>query len=119
MMNKLQLDPAGKGDQGEWNNRPRDLANLSRFASRELERPVQWQVVPLDRDPADWSDAPILYLASHAPLRLSDDEVAKVRRFINAGGIFFTQADDGSAAFNAYVDRLAKQLYPARELKDL
>ncbi|MDB5320397.1 MAG: squalene/oxidosqualene cyclase [Phycisphaerales bacterium] len=119
MMNKLQLDPLGKSDHGEWNNRPRDLANLAKFTSRELERPVQWQVVPLDHDPADWSDAPILYLASHAPLKLSNGEVAKISSFIDAGGMFFTQADDGAQAFNAYVDRLAGQLYPERELKDL
>jgi hypothetical protein len=119
MMNKLQLDPAGKAEHGEWNNRPRDLANLARFASRELERPVQWQVVPLDRDPADWSDAPILYLASHAALKLSEAEVGKIRQFIDAGGIFFTQADDGAQAFNAYVERLAKQLYPGREMTEL
>jgi hypothetical protein len=119
MMNKLQLDPAGKSDHGEWNNRPRDLANLARFASRELERPVQWQVVPLSRDASDWSDAPILYLASHAALKLSDAEVEKIRAFVEAGGMLFTQADDGAAAFNTYVDRLAERLYPDRSLKDL
>lgn len=119
MMNKLQLDPLGKSDHGEWNNRPRDLANLARFTSRELERPVQWQVVPLERDPADWSDAPILYLASHASLKLSVAEVAKIRAFIDAGGMLFTQADDGAQAFNGYVDQLAGQLYPERELKEL
>ena len=119
MMNKLQLDPPGKSDHGEWNNRPRDLANLARFTSRELERPVQWQVVPLDRDPADWSDAPILYLASHAALKLSDAEVAKIRAFIEAGGLLFTQADDGASAFNTWIDRLAQRLYPDRPLTDL
>ena len=119
MMNKLQLDPPGKTDHGEWDNRPRDLANLARFASWELERPVQWQVVALDRDPADWSDAPILSLASHAALKLSDAEVAKIRAFVDAGGVLFTQADDGAGAFNAYVDQLAKRLYPHRSLTDL
>jgi hypothetical protein len=44
LMNKLRLDSPGN-DRGEWDNRPRDLPNLCRFTSRELERPVNWQVV--------------------------------------------------------------------------
>jgi hypothetical protein len=119
LMNKLRLDSAGKNDRGEWNNRPRDLANLARFASRELERPLNWQIVSIDREPGEWSDAPILYIASHAALRFSDEEVAKIRAFVDAGGLLFTQADNGSESFNLYVNQLAKQLFPEFELKDL
>src|SRR5205814_7896546 len=103
----------------EWNNRPRDLANLARFTSRELERPVNWQIVSIDRDPDQWSDAPILYVASHAGLHLSDEEIAKIRAFVDGGGMLFTQADNGSESFNLYVNQLAKRLFPEGELKDL
>jgi hypothetical protein len=119
VMNKLRLDEGGRSDRGEWNNRPRDLANLCRFASRELERPLNWQIVSIDRDPADWSDAPILYLASHSALKLSDQEIAKIRAFIDGGGMLFTQADNNSESFNLYVNQLAKKLFPDHELKDL
>ncbi|HEX2971067.1 MAG TPA: hypothetical protein VHP11_01970, partial [Tepidisphaeraceae bacterium] len=51
LMNKVRFD-------GYWANRPRDVANLTRFASRELERPLNWQVVPLHRDWTDWADSP-------------------------------------------------------------
>jgi hypothetical protein len=119
LMNKLRLDEAGRTDRGAWNNRPRDLANLARFASRELERPLNWQIVSIDRDASDWSDAPILYLASHAALKLTDAEVAKIRAFVDGGGMLFTQADNGSESFNLYVNQLAKRLFPETELKDL
>jgi hypothetical protein len=119
LMNKLRLDEAGRTDRGAWNNRPRDLANLARFASRELERPLNWQIVSIDREAADWSDAPILYLASHAALKLTDAEVAKIRAFVDGGGLLFTQADNGSESFNLYVNQLAKRLFPESELKDL
>jgi hypothetical protein len=115
VMNKLRLE----GDRGEWNNRPRDLAGLTRFASRELERPVNWQVVSIDRDPAEWSDAPILYVASHAALRLSDPDVAKIRAFVEGGGMLFTQADTSAESFTLYVNQLAKRLFPEFEMKDL
>lgn len=119
LMNKLRLDEAGRTDRGEWNNRPRDLANLARFATRELERPVNWQIVSIDREAADWSDAPILYLASHAALKFTDAEIAKIRAFIDGGGLLFTQADNNSESFNLYVNQLAKKLFPESELKDL
>jgi hypothetical protein len=119
IMNKLRLDEGGRTDRGEWNNRPRDLANLARFASRELERPLNWQIVSIDREAADWSDAPILYLASQAALKLSDAEVAKIRTCVEGGGMLFTQADGDSNAFNLWVDQFAKRLYADRELKQL
>ncbi|HEY7117061.1 MAG TPA: DUF4159 domain-containing protein [Tepidisphaeraceae bacterium] len=119
LMNKLALDPPGSEDHGRWNNRPRDLSNLARFASRELERPIQWQIVPLARPATDWSDAPILYLASDAALKLSVAEVNKIRTFVDQGGILFTQADDGSAAFNLYVEKLCGRLFPGRTLAEL
>jgi hypothetical protein len=119
VMNKLRLDEGGRNDRGEWNNRPRDLANLCRFASRELERPLNWQIVSIDRDPADWSDAPILYLASHSALKLSDQEIAKIRAFVDGGGMLFTQADNNAESFNVYVNQLSKKLFSEQELKDL
>jgi hypothetical protein len=119
LMNKLRLDSAGKNERGEWNNRPRDLANLARFTSRELERAVNWQTVSLDRNPEDWSDAPILYFASHAALKFSESDLAKLRAFTEAGGMLYTQADNGADSFNVYVNALAKQLFPNAELKDL
>ena len=58
LMNKLRFD-------GYWANRPRDLANLARYTSHQLERTVNWQVVPLSHPWTDWTDSPIVYLASH------------------------------------------------------
>ena len=72
LMNKLRYD-------GDWANRPRDVANLARFASSELERPLNWQVVPLDRDWVDWTDSPILYMAGDKPPKLTDDDRRKLK----------------------------------------
>lgn len=104
---------------GSWNNRSRDVANLARFASRELERPVNWQVVPVTRDPMDWTDAPVLYLASHTPPKLTDEEVSKIRSYIDAGGLLFTHADGSSGTFNSFAQQLARKLYPDCSLVNL
>ena len=112
LMNKLRFD-------GFWANRPRDVANLARFTARQLERPLNWQVVPLDHDWTDWTDSPILYLASHQPPKLSDQEIGKIRAFVENGGLLFTQADGGSPQFNAYVTEFAKKLFLNYEMSDL
>jgi len=112
LMNKLRFD-------GYWANRPRDVANLARFASHQLERPLNWQVVPLKNDWTEWVDSPILYLASHRPPRFSEDDVHKIRMFIENGGLLFTQADGDSPDFNRFARELAHRLFRDYEMQDL
>jgi len=112
LMNKLRFD-------GFWANRPRDLANLARFASRQLERPLNWQAVSLENDWTDWMDSPILYLASHQKLVFSQKEYDKIRSFVQNGGLLFTQADGDSKPFNEFAAHLAQTLFPSYELQNL
>jgi hypothetical protein len=112
MMNKLRFE-------GASNNRPRDLSSLSKYASRTLERPINWQVVNVKTNWSDWMDSPILYIASDRPPKFTAEELDKIRNFALAGGMIFTNADGGSAAFNAYVPALVKYLFPQYELQDL
>ncbi len=112
LMNKLRFD-------GFWSNRPRDLSNLSRYASGEMEQPVNWQVVPITHDWTDWTDCPILYMASHKAPTLTDEEYDKIRNFIQSGGLLFTQADGDNPEFNSFVEEMSKKLFPDYPLKDL
>jgi uncharacterized protein DUF4159 len=105
---------------GAWANRSLDLGNLTRFASSQLERTLNWQVVPLDRDWTDWLDSPVLYIASHDQLPLAPDDVKKLRSYVESGGMLFTHADAGSDAFTIYVEQtLAPQLFPAYKMQDI
>ena len=113
LMNKLRFS-------GYWANRPHDVANLARFASHEIERPLNWQVVPLEHDWIDWTDSPILYLASHkAVLSLDDSDVKKIRQFVLAGGLLFTQADGDSPEFDRFAHELAHRVFPEYEMTDV
>lgn len=111
-MNKLRFDRY-------WANRPRDISNLTRFASFELERPLNWQVVSLASDWTDWMDSPILYIASHQAPKLTDADYEKLKAFAENGGLIFTHADGGSSAFNHFVADLCKRLFPDYPLTDL
>jgi len=112
LMNKLRFD-------GSWANRPRDVVNLTRFAAHQLERPLNWQVVGFDRGWTDWADSPILYLASHKRINLSEDDYNQLRVYIDHGGLLFTQADGDSPEFNAFAVDLSKKLFPNYEMTDL
>jgi hypothetical protein len=112
LMNKLRFD-------GFWSNRPRDLLNLSRFTSKEMERPINWQVVSLKSDWSDWMDAPILYIASHEPLKFSDEDCRKLRAYADNGGLIFTHADGDSLSFTSSVANLSKKIFPEYKFGDL
>jgi hypothetical protein len=112
---------ASETGTGFWANRPRDAANLARFTGRVLERPLNWQVVNLDREVQDWLDSPVLYIASHAAPRMGRADYAKLREFVDAGGMIFTHADAASPEFNRWAERLAAELslpYPMTDLPD-
>ena len=112
-MEKLRFDDS-------WSNHPRDIANVTRFASRELERSMNWEVVPVDRDWTDWSDSPVLYVASHEAPKFTDTEIDKLRHYIHSGGLLFTHADAGSDTFNQYVEtELVPALFPDQKMQDI
>jgi Domain of unknown function (DUF4159) len=111
-MNKLRYD-------GFWANRPRDISNLTRYAAHMLQRPLNWQVVSLATDWTDWMDSPILFISGDKDPNLTDADCDKLRSFAENGGLIFTQADEGSDAFNKFVADLSHRLFPQYALQAL
>lgn len=112
MMAKLRYD-------GPWHRYPRDLANLSLFASQKTERTVNWQVSDLNRSWKDWLDAPVLMLSGTDPIPLTDEQVDNLRQYLAHGGVLFTHADTASEAFTSFVRELAPRLAPGAQLENL
>jgi hypothetical protein len=100
----------------DWNNRPRDVARIAAWISDELEQEVNWQIVNIGASPEQWLDAPILYIASHEPLKLSDEQALKIKRYIDLGGLVVTTADSASTSFTESVRKLYEKLYPDLKL---
>jgi len=48
-----------------WNNRPRDVANLTNYIRAKSEAGINWGVVSINAPPEEWLTAPMLYLASN------------------------------------------------------
>jgi hypothetical protein len=112
--------PPRKGAQTDpWNERPRDAANFAHWASKQTEQYLNWQIVNLKVPTSELHDAPILYLAGSEALVFDEAEVAKLRAFVEEGGVILGNADCGSPAFSKSFIALGQQLFNKYEFRDL
>jgi len=104
------------GGGGDWYANPSGLPNLLR-AIRErtgipvVDRPVQLRL----SDPSLW-DHPYLYITGHGNIRLADEEVVTLRRYLLAGG--FLHADDNYGLDESF-RREIKRVFPEKELVEI
>ncbi len=123
VMNKLEYsqEPAKdkQAEPGNWNQRPRDVANVVRWMSRQYERDLNWQVVNLSVPVDQLHDAPILYVAGNQNLSLTDADEAKLKQFVQDGGMILGNADCASAGFSLSFRKLATKLFPDYEFREL
>lgn len=111
-INKLQF---GSG----WNERPRDYAGLCRYLARTYEQHFNWQIMPLSGRQDEFHDAPILAFSGRGPFTFKPEEVAKIRTYLDRGGLLYLEAVENSSTFTASARRLCQQLYPAMEVAPL
>lgn len=126
MMNKLKYvvelqkgKNKGTPVEGRWNQRPRDVANVVRWAAKQLERDLNWQIVNLDVPVEDLHDSPILYISGDSPLTFSDEHKQKLKTFVEQGGLIVAQADCGKAAFTRSAEQLGNELFKDYEFRPL
>ncbi|MFI5380207.1 MAG: DUF4159 domain-containing protein [Tepidisphaerales bacterium] len=114
MMNKLDYVVDTRGDNRRppsWNERPRDLANLSRWMGEAIEREVNWQIVNLHGNERDILDAPVLYISGKEALNFTPEDEQKLKRYVEAGGLVFGNADCASAPFASSFKRIGTKLF--------
>ena len=104
---------------GDWNNRPRDLAWLTRWMSDAYERTMNWQIVNLRTAPTQWHDAPILYLSGSIAPKFSDADLAKLRTYVHQGGTIFSVTECGGSGFREGIRAAYKRLLPQYTLQQL
>ncbi|MEM6551992.1 MAG: DUF4159 domain-containing protein [Planctomycetota bacterium] len=105
-INKLQLPNYA------WNNRPNDIYFLNQYMSEYRENDLGWSVVPLNSDWQDWISTPILYLSGREPLELNDAQVAKLKTYVDHGGMLLANPEKNSTSFARSVEELAQRMYP-------
>jgi hypothetical protein len=117
LFNKLKYSVVNANNKpvpAAWDQRPRDVANLTRMIGRQIESQLNWQVVSLGQDQRDLNDAPILYMSGSAPPKLSATDRNQIKTFIENGGLVFGHADGSSLAFTDGFRKLGEAMFPGR-----
>ena len=97
---------------GRWNSRPADAAHAAAWLRETFELPIRWQVIAADGPEEDFADAPVLYLSGAGPIELTDEQLAKLRRFVLGGGLILSEAACNNADFTADLQRLYRRMLP-------
>ncbi|MCD4823189.1 MAG: DUF4159 domain-containing protein, partial [Phycisphaerae bacterium] len=101
---------------GHWNNRPRDLASLTRWMSHAFEQTFNWQIINLRVPVSEMHDASFLYIAGDKAPEFTDKELTKLRTFVYQGGTLFCVGECGGTRFNKKMREVYRKLFPKREL---
>lgn len=109
LFNKLQHDNMA-GPQADWNNRSRDLAMVTRWLTKQFEDPVNWQIINTKVPVSEWHDAPILYIAGSKPPKFSEEELAKLKLFVEQGGTILAMSENGN--FSTAMSHIWAKMFP-------
>ena len=107
VFNKLDY---GSHYYGQWNTYPRDDANVTAWMARNFETPLNWQVVSLQSPVRAWLDSPLLLITGHQDPHFTAGDIAKLRAYVQAGGIVFCSCDGNSTAFRKAMIACGKQV---------
>lgn len=120
-MNKLEYVTDARGDKPKpptWNERPREVANITRWMSKQIEKDLNWQIVNLDHSVNDLHDAPILWISGKEALSFTPDQEAKLKQFVEQGGMIVGHADCASKPFAESYKKLGTRLF-GNEFREL
>jgi hypothetical protein len=105
LVNKLEFP-------GDWNNRPRELASLTRWLSHQFESTAHWQITNLRVPVEELHDAPILFLSGARQIDLDSEDIAKLRAFVLQGGYLLSLTANRWPAFEKGIRRIYQEVFP-------
>ena len=102
------------GEGQSWNLNPRDIANVTKHLWEAYEQPLNWFSVNIDA-PAEEFEAPILFISGSEKVEFSEEQVDKLRSYIERGGMILAEPSDNSPAFRESMVTLLDELYPSEQ----
>ncbi len=104
------------GGGGDWYNGPTEIPNLLAFIGSRTTIHTAEQEARVEIMDEDLFAYPVLYLTGHGNIRFTEEEVRRLRAYLERGGFLFANDDYGlDKAFR----REIKRTFPDKELVEL
>lgn len=108
----------------DWNLHRRSVQNLVGRVEKQWKRDLAWQSFDLRHSSVvDLLEAPILFLSGSQSLKLSPEDEAKLKEYVNQGGFIFAEACHGDGCKGEQFDKdfraLLSRLFPESQLRRL
>jgi len=101
---------------GDWYSNPSSLPNLLKFLQANTNMTVAPEEARVAVTDKDFFAYPYLYMNGHGNVRFSDEEVLRLRQYLQSGG--FLHADDNYGMDQSF-RREIKRVFPDNDLVEL
>lgn len=101
---------------GDWYSDPSSLPNLLKFIKENAPIDAYPEEIRVSIMDNDFFSYPYLYVTGHGNIKFSDEEVLRLRRYLQSGG--FLHADDNYGMDKSF-RREIKRVFPNNELIEL
>jgi hypothetical protein len=105
--------------EGDWDPDPSAVHNLLKFVRDESTMEVQFKrrnIHMADPEAASW---PLWYMTGHREFELAEEEVAQLRRYLEAGGMLIADACCGRTSFDTAFRAAMRKVFPENPLRSL
>lgn len=104
------------GEEDEWNQHRHDINNLIAYTETKWERELSWQIIdPAAASVDDLLQAPVLFFNGRRPPQFTDEEVARLREYVDNGGFIFAEGCCEDLGFDEGFRLLMKRVFPEPE----
>lgn len=104
------------GGGGDWYSDPTSLPNLIHYINTHTKLNVSAQPVVIEPGKPELFNQHYLYLTGHGNIKFTDDDIKRLRYFLENGG--FLHADDNYGMDGAFRREL-KRIFPDKELVEV
>lgn len=113
---KIKLARVKYSGGGDWYNDPTAEVNLLRYVARSTNIPVEpvYEYVDLASD--NLFLYPLLFLTGHGNVNFTDEEVRKLRTYLQNGGFLYIDDDYG---LDEYIRKEMKKVFPEQDFVEL
>ncbi|HEV3343860.1 MAG TPA: DUF4159 domain-containing protein [Pirellulales bacterium] len=102
----------------DWNNHRSDLGNLTSYVETHWQRDLTWQVIDAGTaNTEDLLESPVLYLCGSSAPKFTDEQVERLRVYINQGGFILAEANCEGSDFEKGFEQLVRRMFPEPEYR--